>query len=146
MKSSVVRSACAPRFCRLTGLFLAAIAIFGSSACKRSEPAPRVEQAPIPVKGTEHFEWDQLPLAGGKIEEYEFVAYVDDDPQALVDSVCRAAPDSGQFRCTAKLPLMTPGRHRLQVAASIMGKSERIESRKSAQLDLMVAPGADRAK
>jgi hypothetical protein len=143
MKSSAVYLVSSVRLCRSMGPLVAAVVIFSGPACKRTAPTPKVEQAPITVRGTEHFEWDQLPLAGGKIEEYEFVAYVDDDPRPLVDTACQGGADTGQFRCSARLPSMKPGRHRLQVVASIMGKGERIESRKSVPLDLLVAPPTD---
>jgi glucose/arabinose dehydrogenase len=75
---------------------------------------------------------------GGDVAQYDFVAYVDDAPFRLADAACEATADPTLFECTARLPSMTPGAHRLQVAAAVTLGGSRHEGPRSVALNLLV--------
>lgn len=109
-----------------------------AAACGSSTPAPAA--AGITVAGTEHFAWDQVLQGGEGISTYSFVAYVDDVRQPLPDATCAQGADQTMFSCSAKLPSMTAGAHRLQVAAVDTSSGTPVESAKSPTLNLNVVP------
>ncbi len=95
------------------------------------------------MNGSEHFAWDQsIAVSGGDINQYQFVAYLDADAvgQPLPDAACRTAGNAIAFQCDARLPPMAAGEHKLSVAAAILVNGDRLESPRSAQLNLLVVP------
>ncbi|HQZ37569.1 MAG TPA: PQQ-dependent sugar dehydrogenase [Vicinamibacterales bacterium] len=105
-----------------TALLLASC---GGSSASPDRPAP-VPGATI-VYGSERLAWNQ----DGNTSSLQFLAYVDDSPVAL-DASCATTPLPAQ--CSAPLPPLTTGVHRIAVAAvaaesAVSGlESERSES------------------
>jgi aldose sugar dehydrogenase len=98
----------------------------------------------VTVQGTEHFAWNQQADSLDDIRQYAFVAYVDDAPQALPDAACASSGDSTsvQFDCSARLPPMSPGAHRLQIAAAREVNGVSLEGPRSDPLNVLVMPAA----
>jgi hypothetical protein len=128
-----------------TGLAIFALAT--TSACGSSSPSPPASSLPSPpvtVQGTEHFAWNQQADSLDDIRQYAFVAYVDDAPQALPDAACASSGDSTsvQFDCSARLPPMSLGAHRLQIAAAREVNGVSLEGPRSDPLNVLVMPAA----
>jgi hypothetical protein len=83
----------------------------GASA--QDEPA---SQQPAIVRPTDRLAWREA-IATAAAGAYLFRAYVDDVP-AFLDAACAPAADDGDaYDCSAPLPPLTPGRHRIEVSA-----------------------------
>jgi glucose/arabinose dehydrogenase len=114
-------------------LAFAAMAACGGS----SSPAPA---AAVTVQGTEHFAWNQQAANSDDISRYIFVGYVDDASMPLPDAACRTTSADSQFDCAARLPAMSAGPHRLQVAAAVLVDAVRFEGPRSTVLNVTVVP------
>jgi hypothetical protein len=101
---------------------LAAIAsAWTAAACRQSDPPPQApstasSNTPVRVSGAEKIVWDQTASNATKLEHYRYIVYVDDEPTDLADTTCGNATGTRTFSCTARLPKMLPGPHRLQLA------------------------------
>jgi aldose sugar dehydrogenase len=121
--------------------FRIAVCIAGllAQACSGSStmPPPTVNppsDSPISVTGTEKIGWDQLADDANQVAALRYVGYVDDVPQELADVSCGSVQTSGAFACAAKLPSMSVGVHRLELAAELDG----VQSQRSTALALNV--------
>lgn len=90
----------------------------------------------IKVSGSERH-WDESsPEAAA--QHYTYVAYIDDIRRPLDDASCQSAGDNAPARCSAMLPSMTPGIHRVQIAALKTVARSAFESERSASLEVLV--------
>lgn len=121
-------SALALSFCVLAALRVA--------CAPSSVGEPPFSSYPSVVHGTEHIGWSE---AGAGDFAYQFLAYVDGTPRGLPDAACRRNLH-GQLDCTASLPSMTAGPHRLHLTAVRAANGGSGESAKSAPLDILVQP------
>jgi hypothetical protein len=72
-----------------------------------------------------------------QVARYRYLAYIDDEmPVDLVGVTCARAIDSSAFTCSAKLPKMPPGLHRLQLGAEEPDNQKR-RGPKSAEIILL---------
>jgi hypothetical protein len=95
----------------------------------------------VRVTGTEKIVWDQAANDATQLARYRYIVYIDDVPVDLAGAVCGSASSTGatSFPCSAALPKLSPGSHRLQLAVEETdGKRHR--SQKSGALLLDVAP------
>ena len=115
-----------------------------AAACGSSSSAPAAS-APITVQGAEHLAWNQAADNTDEISRYMFVAYVDDASIPLPDAGCPSALADSEFDCSARLPPMSPGAHRLQIATAVVVDGVRFESPRSTALNLVVVPTAGNA-
>ena len=97
---------------------------------------------PVSVRGSERVGWDQnaQDLGGGP----RYVAYVDDVRQPLPDASCKTGAVAGFLDCSAKLPSMTSGPHRLQLAVIATTDGQDVESARSQNLNVIVRPDGAR--
>jgi len=102
------------------------VALLAGGACSRSDSPPQSpvtgpeSNTPTTVKGTEQIAWDQPAYNASKLAHYRFLIYVDgDEAPKVADATCGTTPSTHNsfFPCTAKLPTLSPGAHRLQLAA-----------------------------
>jgi hypothetical protein len=101
--------------------------MIGPPASAQDEPDS--PQATI-VRPTDRLAWRQ-PVTVAGVEAYVFLAYVDDQPVYLDDAACGpSADDIAAYDCTASMPPLTPGRHRIEVSALNSGP-DRLESERS---------------
>jgi hypothetical protein len=111
-------------------------------ACGRGDPAPHApataaSNGPLRITGTEKVVWDQLARDAAQLARYRYIAYIDDMPSDLV-ATCGATQVDGAFPCTAPLPTMLPGLHRLELVVEERDGKGR-QSPKSGVLQLDVA-------
>jgi glucose/arabinose dehydrogenase len=92
------------------------------------------------ITGRERLEWDQAAADERELGTLQFIVYVDNQGFHLTGISCRAAATGG-FTCSAPLPPLTAGAHALELAAYV-DSATRLESSRSAPLDVIVAPAA----
>jgi glucose/arabinose dehydrogenase len=121
--------------CLVAAIVLTTVACGSQSA---PPPAPgsadgKSPDSPISVLGTERLGWDLLGSDAAQASGILFTAYVDDVPAAL-DARCQQTAETA-FTCTASLPPMLPGPHRLELTATAAG----LESAHSLPIYMTVA-------
>ncbi|MEP6915202.1 MAG: hypothetical protein ABJC89_06125 [Acidobacteriota bacterium] len=103
----------------------------------RYDPGPPAASTPRTlVTGAEQLEWEQSPLEDTDPLTYTFVAYVDHVRKELPGVTCRVQPPGKVYRCTAPLPVLTPGRHLIRLATISKVHSQARESAPSTLLEL----------
>jgi hypothetical protein len=128
----------------------AAVSALIAAACGRSDPGPqapstRPSTTPVSVSGTERVTWDQDAYSAEELARYRFIGYVDDVPASLTDASCSTTPAGGKFPCSARLPPMSAGRHRLEIAAEeIDGRQRRGPKSGALLLDVRRADTTDK--
>jgi len=115
-----------------------------AGACAPGDPPPQApatasSTTPVRVRGTEKVVWDQAAYDVTRLERYRYIVYVDDVPVDLAGVTCGPMTNNGMFPCSARLPPLTPGSHRLQLAAE-EADGKRRHSPKSGALLLEVLP------
>lgn len=92
------------------------------------------------MTGTEKIGWDQPANSAGDLAHYQYLGYVDDVPQVLTNAACTTTSAAGAFPCTASLPKMTVGLHRLELAAQQIDGTQVISPRSpSLQLNVVAS-------
>jgi glucose/arabinose dehydrogenase len=91
------------------------------------------------VNGTEKVGWDQPADSASQLSHYQYLGYVDDVSQVLTNATCATTSTGGAFACSANLPTMTAGQHRLELAAQEIDGARQTSAR-SAALLLNVVP------
>src|SRR5687768_15685549 len=71
----------------------------------------------ITVTGSERIGWSQTVQGGQSIQQFRFVAYIDNRSRANLTSVQCTAGTANVFNCSAALPPLSQGRRSLQLAA-----------------------------
>jgi len=104
---------------------------------------PPTSGGPITVTGTEKIGWDQVADSATQLSRYQFLGFVDDVSQVLTNASCGTTASNGAFPCTASLPRMSIGLHRLDLAAQQLDGAQQISSR-SAALQLNVVASTSR--
>src|SRR5580765_1732453 len=94
------------------------------------------------VTGVEKVGWDQVADTASQLSHYQYVAFVDDAPQVLANAACGTAATNGAFACTASLPKMTLGSHRLEIATEEIDGARRMSVRSPVLLLNVVATKA----
>ena len=124
---------------------IAAALITSMSGCGSPSPnshPPVGSPSPVTVQGTESVGWSQLSSTQEELAQYEYVAYLDGVAQLLPDASCPNGVAPTQFDCSARLPQMSAGAHRLQISAVLESNGVRLEGEKSVALDLVVVTRA----
>lgn len=125
---------------RSSRTFVAALSFATAVSVAACSPTPKVPAGSVTVIGTEHLGWDQ-EATSGLLSDYTYVAYVDDVRVQLPDASCQSTSDAGG-QCTAALPPMGPGAHRLELAAVQTFLGVDFESPRSQPLELYVSPSS----
>jgi len=125
-------------------LFAVVISTWAVDACRRGGPqAPATESSKtsVRVSGTEKVVWDQYAKDATQLARYRYLAYIDDDaPIDLVGATCGPATASDSFTCSAPLPKIRPGPHRLQLAAEEADNQKRRDPKSGIILLEVVTP------
>jgi len=123
----------------VSAVVLAIVSIAATGCRGRRPAAPSVESTPKPITvvGTERIGWNQAALSLAEANGFNYVAYVDGVRVALVDATCQADPQISLYACAARLPPMSPGAHRFELA---IGRPGGTESARSAVLNVIVQP------
>jgi hypothetical protein len=117
-----------------------------AGACGSGSPPPPAPSTgssttPVTVTGVEKLQWDQAASSASQLAGYRYIGYVDEmPPMELAGATCATtSAANGTFACSAPLPKMSPGLHRLQLATEETGGDRRLGS-KSGVLLLNVVP------
>jgi aldose sugar dehydrogenase len=123
------------------------IALFVTSAVACSgggSPAPPVVTAPatsVTINGSERIGWDQPAADAVELATINYAIYVDGTRSDASGVTCASSATSVGFACTARLPLMSPGSHTLQIS-SFVNDGGVLESARSAGLQVTLVPTA----
>jgi len=103
-------------------LLAAVIGAWTAGACGRGDPPPEAPSTarsttPVHVSGTEKVEWDQAAFDSTQLARYRYIVYVDGVPMDLAGAKCGPTTNNATFPCSAALPKLAAGLHRLQLAA-----------------------------
>jgi glucose/arabinose dehydrogenase len=123
----------------LRSLSFAALLITATCGGESMPPGPPTGDgssptSPISISGSERIGWNQLAADASQASGYRYTAYVDDEPFGLPDAACDGAGEIG-FTCVARLPPVSVGPHRIEIASSDGG----LESPKSSPIYVVVA-------
>ncbi len=99
----------------VAGLAAAATSCGGSPAAP-SSPAPAGD---VTISGSERIGWDQPTGSASTAQALTYWMYVDGNRVRLSGSQCSSAADASGFPCSAQLPSLSPGRHVLELSASL---------------------------
>jgi glucose/arabinose dehydrogenase len=118
--------------------------VLTSASCGGSTPPSTPgsgsgSSSPTTVTGSEKIAWDQQASDASRLDHYRYVGYVDDVRQVLANATCGRTPVGTVFPCTASLPQMTPGSHRLELAVEEIDGLQ-LQSQRSPALLLNVVP------
>lgn len=120
--------------------YLAIAVMLAATACGgQTIPAPVAGSSPnlpISIVGTERIGWYQMAADASQVSRYQYTAYVDDAPFALGDAFCQSSATT-VFTCTASLPQMSVGPHRIEITSSETAGS-RLESARSSPIYVVV--------
>lgn len=92
--------------------------------------------ATVPILGGERVTWTQAASSVSELRALTHRLYVDDFPVNLPDVRCAESAQAAAYECTAALPSMTPGRHRLELTSILDGA----ESQRSTPLIVDLVP------
>jgi hypothetical protein len=117
-----------------------------AGACDRGDPPPQVPSrarsaTPVRVTGTEKVGWDQPASDATRLARYRFIVYIDDVPMDLAGATCNTASTTVMFPCSAALPKLSPGSHRLELAAEETDGQRRRSPKSDVLLLDVVPPG-----
>jgi hypothetical protein len=125
-------------------LLAAVIGVCMAGACRRNDPPPQAPSTasttPVRVTGREKIAWDQVANDAKELARYRYIMYIDDVPVDLASAACSTTTTNMTFPCSAALPKLSPGSHRLQLAVEKETDGERQRSLKSGALLLDVLP------
>jgi glucose/arabinose dehydrogenase len=91
------------------------------------------------ITGRERFGWTQTVASPGDLPLYRYALYVDGTRHVIEGETCAATGVETAFDCSAPLPMMTPGRHTLELAAFVDAAGTVQESSRTAALQVNVA-------
>jgi len=123
-------------------IVVAQVIMTGGGCGSKPPAAPSAAQdggdgAPITITGSERIGWSQA--ASGLVEAngLRYRAYVDGLRTSLPDAGCQAGTLETVFPCSARLPQMSGGVHRLELTAVAESGGPEIESARSPVLSVM---------
>jgi glucose/arabinose dehydrogenase len=90
------------------------------------------------VSGRERLGWTQGAASAAEVSTFQFAIYVDDNRSVLAGATCGTTAGSAGFDCSAPLPPLAPGAHKIELAAFIDSGGVAIESERSSPLSITV--------
>lgn len=112
-----------------------------ATACQKNNPAP---PSPGPggsgetISGRERLGWDQPAASTTELATYRYAVYVDNVRLLMTEVNCGSAAGSSGFACSGRLPPMSSGAHRLELATFVESGNGVLESAKSPALEVTV--------
>jgi aldose sugar dehydrogenase len=121
---------------------LALVACATLAGCGKDDPPTPPNTPPpsgdIQVSGGERIGWRQLAADAGALGLLHYVMYIDGARTALGGVSCGSTATAEGFDCNAPLPLLTTGRHTLEIAAVASGPAGDVESERSSPLQVVM--------
>ena len=125
--------------CRLATCLVIALL---TAACQKNNPAP---PSPGPgggngetISGRERLGWDQPAPSTGELATYRYAVYVDNARSEMTEITCGSAAGANGYQCSGRLPAMSPGAHRIELATFVLSGGSTLESSKSPALQVTV--------
>lgn len=122
----------------LFGFLLSVAALAGCGKSTPPTPTPGPVAPGERITGTERIGWDQQTSDSVELVSVRYVMYVDGARTELGDASCAAASGATVFACSARLPAMSAGAHRLELASYILDGTAVLESARSIALQVTV--------
>src|SRR5688500_7379157 len=121
---------------RRMAAFVSAGLVVASCGGSPIEPSPAGSgDAPPTTAGRSRLAWDQAAASSQALATFQFTLYLDGQRATLEDVRCPGATTPAGFSCSGLLPVLTAGRHVLEVTATVAG----IESPRSPALTITAA-------
>jgi glucose/arabinose dehydrogenase len=103
------------------------------------------------ITGKERIGWDQPAADTVELATFGYAVYVDDSRSEMTDTSCASTAGAAGYACSGKLPPMTSGAHKLEIATFSTINTDSGESTRSTPLQVVVsaaltadsAPAAD---
>ena len=123
-------------FCVLITVFVA--------ACGSSTPAPPSTGSGggggvQSITGRERIGWDQPAADTVELATFRYAIYVDDSRSEITDTSCASTAGTAGFACSGKLPPMSSGAHKLEIATFSTANPDAGESGRSTPLQVVVS-------
>src|SRR6266480_3430865 len=94
--------------------------------CDKKTPAPPVMEPPPQretINGTEPISWEKAAADTVELAAIGYVIYIDGTRTALATTLCATSPTTTTspltFACSARLPMLSPGAHTLELASFV---------------------------
>jgi len=128
-----------PPVCRLAACLLIALL---SAACQKNNPAP---PSPGPgggngetISGRERLGWDQPAPSTAELATYRYAVYVDNVRAEMGEINCGSSAGANGYQCSGRLPAMSTGAHRIELATFVQSGDSTLESTRSPALQVTV--------
>jgi glucose/arabinose dehydrogenase len=127
------------RVFRLWVLLLTALVSVG---CQKDNPSPP-SPGPGPgtgetITGRERLGWDQPAGSTSELASYQYAIYVDDVRGEMSEITCGSTAGPNGYSFSGRLPALSPGARRLQLATFVTSNGAVLESTRSAALQVTV--------
>ena len=91
------------------------------------------------ITGRERIGWDQPAADTVELATFGYAIYVDDFRSEVADASCASTAGTGGFACSGKLPAMSSGAHKLEIATFSTVNADSGESSRSSALQVVVS-------
>jgi glucose/arabinose dehydrogenase len=119
-------------------ILVAGFTISGCSDTPTTPPPPSVPPGTVTINGNERLGWDQHASDPIELGTYRYAIFVDGTRSELSGAACEPLQAANGFPCSAPLPRMPSGAHRLELATFIVDGATLLESERSAALQVVV--------
>jgi glucose/arabinose dehydrogenase len=123
---------------RMRGFWIL-ITLFAAACGSSAPPAPSTGTGGSveSITGRERVGWDQPAADAVELASFSYVIYVDDSRSGISDTVCASTSGSAGFACSGKLPPLSSGAHKLELAT--VSTADSGESKRSNPLQVVVS-------
>jgi glucose/arabinose dehydrogenase len=120
-------------------IVLASLTATACSDTPTTPPPPSVPPGTVTINGNERLGWDQRAADPIELATYRYAIFVDGTRSELSQVACESLQAANGFPCSAPLPRLSSGAHRLELATFIVDATTLFESDRSAALQVVVA-------
>ena len=113
-----------------------------AAACQKNNPPP---PSPGPgtgngetISGRERLGWDQPAPSSAELATYRYAVYIDNVRGEMSEISCGSSAGAAGFQCSGRLPAMSAGAHRIELATFFMSGDSPVESTRSPALQVTV--------
>jgi glucose/arabinose dehydrogenase len=129
-------------YLRVFRLAICLVIVLIAAGCQKDNPAP---PSPGPgggvgetITGRERLGWDQPAPSTAELASYRYAVYVDNVRGEMSEITCGSSAGASGYQCSGRLPAMSTGAHRIELATFVMSGDNPLESAKSPALQVTV--------